>query len=40
MLTFLFSLFYVTGECHRFYIKDEPGCVETATRKWEGMDSA
>ena len=24
MLTSLYSLFYVTGECHRFYTEDEP----------------
>ena len=24
MLTSLFSLFYVTGECHRFFTEDEP----------------
>ena len=24
MLTSLYSLFYVTGECHRFYTENEP----------------
>ena len=37
MLTSLFSLFYVTGECHSSYTKDEPSIFGWGLKKAEGL---